>query len=483
VLLALLLAAPVLQGAPRVPAHRSARDSVVAATLDSIASRGVMRELRWSNLADVRAPLAQVYAAREWAPLWSAGGRLTPAARAMVASLAHVADRGLDPLDYDIARLGTLAQAATLDADERAEFDMTLSVATLRVLRGLYFGRVSPSVAAPTLHIVRDSIDVTVSMEQLATSLTPDQVLDAAEPPFAQYRALKRTLARYRDRGLRDSAAFVRASQIAITMERWRWLPRDTTAPSVIVNIAAYSLDAFIARGDSVALHMGVVVGRTDGHQTPLLADSIRYLEFAPYWNVPLSIAKAELLPMAMRDPHVLTVNNYEIVNDRGQVVVPSRKTLRMVTAGTAYIRQLPGGSNSLGRVKFMFPNTFDVYLHDSPVQSDFARARRDQSHGCVRLSDPLGLAAVLLRDQPDWDTTRITAAMKGARPTRVALTRPVPVYLFYATVVAQDDGGVQFYDDVYGADASLAALLRAGGTPSVVTDAALTAESGPPAY
>jgi murein L,D-transpeptidase YcbB/YkuD len=154
-----------------------------------------------------------------------------------------------------------------------------------------------------------------------------------------------------------------------------------------------------------------------------------------------------------------------------------------MVTAGTAYIRQLPGGSNSLGRVKFMFPNTFDVYLHDSPVQSDFARARRDQSHGCVRLSDPLGLAAVLLRDQPDWDTTRITAAMKGARPTRVALTRPVPVYLFYATVVAQDDGGVQFYDDVYGADASLAALLRAGGTPSVVTDAALTAESGPPAY
>ncbi len=478
------LAASVALASPHGHESRASHDSTVAATLDSIASRGVMTELRWSNLADVSTALTTVYAPRGWAPLWSAGGRLTPAARALVSSLARVAERGLDPLDYDSARLGTLSRASTLDVAERIEFDMTLSVATLRVIRGLYFGRVAPDVAVPTFRISRDSVDLTAVMAQLVTSLTPDQVFDVAEPPFAQYRALKRTLGVYRERGLSDSIAAARASQIAITMERWRWLPRDTTAPAVIVNIPAYSLDAFAEGRDAAALQMGVVVGRTDLHKTPLLADSIRFIEFAPYWIVPLSIAKGELLPIAMRDPHILTMNNYEVVSSRGKVLVPSVKTLRMVTAGTAFIRQLPGGSNSLGRVKFMFPNAYDVYLHDSPVQSDFARARRDRSHGCIRVSDPRALAAWLLRDQPDWNSARLSAAMSGYTPTRVTLTHPVPVYLFYATAVAQADGGVQFHDDVYGYDASLAALIRAGGTPRVMTaDGQVAAEPVAPAY
>ncbi len=478
------LGATVLHAGPPAARARVSHDSIVAASLDSIASRGVMTALHWSNLGDVSAPLNQLYAARAWSPLWSTGGRLTPAARAMVSSLARVAERGLDPLDYDSARLGTLSRASSLDVNERAEFDMTLSVATLRVVRGLYFGRVAPDVAVPTLHIARDSVDLALVVEQFVTSPSPDQVLDAAEPPFAQYRALKRTLGVYRERGVTDDFARARASQIAITMERWRWLPRDTTAPAIIVNIPAYSLDAFAEDRDSAAVHMGVVVGRTDLHQTPLLADSVRYIEFAPYWIVPLSIAKAELLPMARRDPHILTVNNYEVVSSRGKVLVPSAKTLRMVTAGTAFIRQLPGGLNSLGRVKFMFPNAFDVYLHDSPVRADFARARRDQSHGCIRVGDPTGLATWLLRDQTDWNAERIATAMNGYAPTRVALTHPVPVYLFYATVVAQKDGGVQFHDDVYGYDASLAALIRAGGTARVATaDGLVAAEPVAPAY
>ena len=479
-----MLGTTLLYAVPVKPRVRASQDSVVAASLDSIASHGVMTALRWSSLADVSAPLARLYGARGWAPLWSASGRLTPAARAMVASLTRVAERGLDPLDYDIARLGTLANASALEVDERAEFDMTLSVATLRVLRGLTFGRVAPEIAVPTLRIVRDSVDLTTVMAQLVTSLTPDQVLDAAEPPYAQYRALKRSLGAYRLRGLSDSIALVRASQIAITMERWRWLPRDTTTPAVIVNIPAYSLDAFADRRDSAALHMNVVVGRSDLHQTPLLADSIRFIEFAPYWIVPLSIAKAELLPLAMRDPHILTVNNYEVVSSRGKVLVPSVKTLRMVTAGAAFIRQLPGGTNSLGKVKFLFPNAHDVYLHDSPVRQDFARARRDQSHGCIRLGDPKGLATWLLRAQPEWTEQRIAAAMNGYAPTRATLTRPVPVYLFYATVVAQDDGGVQFHDDVYGYDASLTALINAGAAARVTaTDAVVTAEPARQTY
>ncbi len=374
----------------------------------------------------------------------------------------------------------TLLHAAparmTLDSIVAVSLD---SIASRGAMHSLYFGRVSPAVAAPTLHIVRDSIDLAAVIAPLVASATPDELLDAAEPPFAQYRALKRALRRYRDRGEGDSVAPARAAQIAITMERWRWLPRDTAAPSVVVNIPAYSLDASPAWNDSSAVHMDVVVGRTDAHPTPLLADSIRFIEFAPYWIVPLSIAKAELLPMATRDPHILTVNNYEIVSQRGQVLTPTRKTLRMVITGTAFIRQLPGGTNSLGRVKFLFPNAYDVYLHDSPVRADFARARRDQSHGCIRLGDARALATWLLRDQPQWDASRITAAMDGYLPTRIALTRPVPVYLFYSTVVAQADGGVRFHDDVYGYDAQLAGIIRAG-TAALVSTPALTVSAEP---
>ena len=214
---------------------------------------------------------------------------------------------------------------------------------------------------------------------------------------------------------------------------------------------------------------MGVVVGSANEHQTPIFADTIRFIEFAPYWNVPLSIAQAELLPLAMRDPHILTVNNYEIVTRRGMVMVPSVPALRQVVAGTAFIRQLPGGTNSLGRVKFLFPNVHEVYLHDSPVRSDFQRTRRDRSHGCIRIADPRGLAVRLLHEQPEWTAARIDRAMNARTPTRVALSRGVPIYLFYATAVAEADGGAQFHPDIYGHDALLAAQLTRARLPQAV--------------
>jgi murein L,D-transpeptidase YcbB/YkuD len=451
-------ATPVHAGAPR-----TASDSIVAATLERIATRGELASLRWPVLTDVGDELQRVYASRQWAPIWSVNGALTTPARALLASLVRVGERGLDPRDYDVFRLVTLGHVAIVEVDDRAEFDMMLSVAALRVLRGLYFGRVTATEALPTLRVTRDSVDLANAVTQLTLSGTPDSILDAAEPSLAPYRYLKRALASYRSRAERDPLAQARVSQITITMERWRWLPRSASGSAVIVNIPAYELDVWQAGSDTAALRMDVVVGNTGMHRTPVFADTIRSVEFAPYWIVPLSIATAELMPVAMRDPHILTVNNYEIVNRRGQVMVPSVRTLRMVLNKTAFIRQLPGGSNSLGRAKFLFPNVYDVYLHDSPVQSAFANARRDQSHGCIRIADPKGLAMWLLRAQPDWNAMRVEEAMSGRTPTRVTLVEGVPVYLFYATAVAQADGGVRFHDDIYGYDAELGAQLTKG--------------------
>lgn len=454
---------------------RATQDSLVAASLAKIASHGDLTSLRVANLRDVRADVSRLYAPRGWAPVWSTDGQLTPAARATLVSLTHIAERGLDPSDYDVARLSRLAQSQLANVEDRAEFDMTLSVATLRVLRALYFGRVNPTDVHRTLHVSRDSVDLAETVTRLLESGMPDSSFDAAEPQFAEYQTLKRALAIYRARNSADdSVAQSRIAQIELTMERWRWLPRTFDVPPVIVNIPAYHLNVLSDDGVVSPLSMDVVVGSTDGHRTPIFADTIRFVEFAPYWIVPLTIAKAELIPLAMRDPHILTVNNYEIVNRRGQVMVPTVPALKQVLAGSAYIRQLPGGSNSLGKVKFLFPNAFDVYLHDSPVQSDFQRTRRDQSHGCIRIADPRGLAVWLLREQPEWTAARIDSAMTGRMPTRVAVTRGVPVYLFYATAVAGADGGVQFHSDIYGFDAALAAQLARGtATQTTVVEAA----------
>ena len=447
----------------REPISAAATDSLSAASVAEILARQELLSIRWSNLRDVSDALGQLYNPRDNAPLWFSHGVLTSSARAIITSLSRIDDRGLSPADYDVMRLMSLAKTDLKDADQRAEFDVTLSVATLRALRALYFGRVAPSEAHATLHILRDSVDLSAIVKRLVTSTEPESIFDAAEPQFPQYQWLKQSLVRYRDRAIGDPTLNARVAQIEVTLERWRWLPRTFAVAPVIVNIPAFGLEAWNADGDADAspLRMDVVAGSAAVHETPILADTIRFIEFAPYWIVPLSIATAELMPVAMRDPYVLTMNNYEIVNTRGKVLTPSVAALRLVTRGKAFIRQLPGGTNSLGRVKFMFPNSSDVYLHDSPVQSAFQRARRDQSHGCVRVADPVGLAKYLLRDQPEWTPERIDAAMNGGSPTRVSLTRGVPVFLFYATAVATVDGGMAFHDDIYGFDKSLAALLN----------------------
>jgi len=262
-----------------------------------------------------------------------------------------------------------------------------------------------------------------------------------------------------------DQPFAARSEQIALTLERWRWLPHAFTDPPVIVNVPAFRLHAFSSASDREAdlLSMDVAVGDAFNHRTPVFSDSLRYLIFSPYWDVPPSITRGEILPKARRDASYLSRGNYEIVDGRGRILPTSGSTLAAVAAGNARIRQQPGPTNSLGRVKFIFPNAHNVYFHDTPAQAAFERARRDVSHGCIRLAEPARLAEFLLRGLPGWDSTRIAAAMSQTRPEQVNLPRPVPVHIVYATAVAREDGRVFFYDDIYGHDRTLAGLLARG--------------------
>jgi len=213
-------------------------------------------------------------------------------------------------------------------------------------------------------------------------------------------------------------------------------------------------------------LSMNVVVGKAFRHDTPVFGDTMQYVVFRPYWNVPFSIFKAEFLPHVARDPNYLAKKGFEVVNNLQDVVTSGTVTsdmLAQLRAGKLYIRQLPGPKNSLGLVKFIFPNSSNVYMHDTPAQEFFAKSRRDFSHGCIRLEKPADLAVWVLQDNPGWNMDRVRGAMNGAPNQQVDLVRPLPVLIVYGTVVVTEDGIVHFYDDIYGHDAALERVLVKG--------------------
>jgi murein L,D-transpeptidase YcbB/YkuD len=257
-----------------------------------------------------------------------------------------------------------------------------------------------------------------------------------------------------------------RVRQLELAMERMRWLPDMHDRASIFVNVALYRLWANDPASGQEPERMRVVVGQSLDHQTPIFLEQMEYVVFRPYWNPPYGITRKEILPKARRDPSYLARQHYEIVasGDDGAPALPvTPRNLDQVAAGRLFIRQTPGPHNSLGLVKFMFPNDDQVYMHGTPAQSLFSRARRDFSHGCIRLEDPARLAAWVLRDQPDWTPERIKTAMDGSRPTRVNLKRPITVVLFYDTVHVNSEGVVFFVDDIYGHDRALDAALRKG--------------------
>jgi L,D-transpeptidase YcbB len=259
-----------------------------------------------------------------------------------------------------------------------------------------------------------------------------------------------------------------RARQIELAMERLRWLPHLGTQPFVAINIPMFRLwarDPADAR-NGAPLDMAVIVGRALATQTPVFVDEMTHLIFRPYWNVPRSIVRNEILPALQRDPTYLQRHDMEIVRGQGddaRPVAASAENISLLRQGALRLRQRPGPRNSLGLVKFVFPNDADVYMHGTPSQQLFARTRRDFSHGCVRLEDPVTLAEWALKDQPGWTRERIVAAMQGTKTAQVNLARPVRVILYYVTAaVTPADGAIRFADDLYGHDRKLDAALAA---------------------
>jgi L,D-transpeptidase YcbB len=243
-----------------------------------------------------------------------------------------------------------------------------------------------------------------------------------------------------------------RIQTVRLNLDRWRWLPRDLGEEFLLVNVAGFELE-LVAR-DSVIESMNVVVGRT-ANRTPLFRDSVQYVVVNPYWNVPMSIAREEIIPALRQDPYHLERNGYEVLY--GDRVVDSR-SIRAdeLETGRYLIRQRPGPNNALGAVKFMFPNDMNIYLHDTPADHLFSQETRAFSYGCIRVERPADLARVLLTrygGQDDGEYDRLRAAESERW---VTLETRVPIYILYFTAWAREDGTLLFHPDIYDRDEAL---------------------------
>jgi murein L,D-transpeptidase YcbB/YkuD len=257
-----------------------------------------------------------------------------------------------------------------------------------------------------------------------------------------------------------------RVAQLRLTLERWRWVPYRFTEPPIVVNIPEFRLRAFDGKGNA-ALTMNVIVGKAFRHKTPVFEKDMKYVVFRPYWNVPPSIQRSEIVPAVQKDRDYIAKKGFEVVTQDGKVVTSGTindDVLAQLRSGKFAVRQKPGTTNALGLVKFIFPNEHNVYLHSTPSQQLFSQTRRDFSHGCIRVENPAELAAWVLRDTPSWSLEKLQAAMKsGNDNAQVNLTNPVPVLILYGTAVVDPEGKVHFFNDVYGYDDELMKVLAKG--------------------
>ena len=298
-------------------------------------------------------------------------------------------------------------------------------------------------IASPEILLIKKRLQATGELAVTDTSNVFDDNLEAAIKTF-QIRHGYTPTGTISSTLIKDMNVPVeqRIQQLLINMDRMRWMPNQPKGKLIIVNIPEFVLHVY--EGKTKVRDMPVVVGK-EGHNTMAFTGNLNQVVFSPHWNITPDIIKEEILPAMEKDPDYLTRNNMEQTGEE---------------EGMPVIRQLPGPTNSLGQVKFLFPNDFNIYFHDTPAKGLFSKDKRAYSHGCIRLSDPVWIASYLLKDQKSWTPEKIDEAMNKGEEQFVKVKDPVPVYITYYTAWVDENGLLNFRDDIYNHDAKLATKM-----------------------
>jgi murein L,D-transpeptidase YcbB/YkuD len=382
-----------------------------------------------------------------------------PQRDALVDAIARLSEHGLDPEEYGLSHILNLSD----DPDARAIASRNAwRLAATHLAHGVLVPEtLQPRrVAEMTENAMLKQLDAQGGSDALAAAL------DGLAPQHPEYLALRAELARQQAAMVLETDPAALAShaaligQLRVNLERWRWLPHALGPRYVIANIPGFDVAAM--EQNTVHARHTAIFGKMN-RETPAFSDSIEYIIFNPWWDVPDSIARADKLPLFRRDPGVVSRLGYRVFDRQGQAVNPADINWADVSAASFpyRLRQAPGPANALGQVKIMFPNPHNVYLHDTPDRSLFDADHRTFSSGCIRVKEPLDLAAWLLEDTPGWDRTHIDAAVASRAETRVDLLAPVPVYVVYFTAVDDSCGGVRYLPDIYGRDTAVLAALN----------------------
>ena len=457
-----------------------------------------------------REAIAAFYALRDFAPLWWRDGRQSAEAAPVIDRLRHAADDGIDlktlprkllpATDDEIASAdialtdavvayGRQASGSRVDPHmisrligeepEVAEPAVILALVAnagegagdalqkfnpqqkaYDALRGkllqLRHGRTAalsnstipagpvlrPGMRDPRVPLIRARLSVDDALVPEIQNLVYDTKMAAAVADFQKANGLPASgiLTASTVAALSGNQSSHLEAEIIANMERWRWMPRDLGESRIDVNIPDY--EAVVIENGAVAHRTRVVVGKEET-PTPIFSETMKFLIVNPYWNVPQSIIRKEMLPKAAGDPHYFSRLGYEVFTRAGHLVV----------------RQPPGERNALGRIKFMFPNDFSVYMHDTPMRKLFAASKRAFSHGCVRVDNPFQFAETVLGRDNGWSEQRVKKLI-GGKERYVYLPKPLPVHLEYFTAYVDDLGELHLRDDVYGYSRKVRAAL-----------------------
>ncbi len=449
----LLLAACVIGCGPDAKALRAVGDQIRS----DLKKRDLPADAAWRDRRTIR--LARdFYAGRQYEPAWTDGRGLTGQAREFAQLVARAEEEGLDPEHYSLAAMEERLAAKTTGPGDLDEADLLYSIAALHYMGDVFDGRISPRAldAAWVTKPRKGDLD-----SVLTDALERRRVADALRklaPTTEQYGKLRRARAELASGS--DTSAFARARlrQVELNMERWRWMPRTLGERYLVVNIPEYALR--VVEGGKTALEMRVVVGK-EASKTPVFSDRLTHVVINPDWGVPDGITANEIAPAMQADPSHLARQRMRVFLDGNEIDAGDVDWGDPEQVAAVLVRQDPGEGNALGRIKFMFPNRFNVYLHGTPAEHLFAREQRGFSHGCVRVEDPLALATYLLKGAEGGDRASIEKQIADGATKTIDLPEPMPVHLVYFTAVVDERGKAAFREDVYGIDADLSRELR----------------------